>query len=365
MSSLRTRTVMTLGGQTGFGNGFGGCCVRRYDVTYEIQAPYAQFSFETGRLNLDASARYDQGSAFGSIAGGAQRTMDVNGDGVISPPETRAFVVDNSHPSPVDYDYEYWSYSAGANYLHHGQSRWVRALQPRLACQCRSALVRSCRLDDHRRLWSTKTRRSMPWIRWRRGSRCRNIPWVPGNLDVFATFFYTEAEENNVDITIVPLTFFNREYEAKGLELLATYGIGNFRFDGNFTYTDAEITKDFINPAVVGNTPQRLPELLYRFTAAYSALRAISTWASISSARPTGLATTANGVHIPGYAYVNLFASYRVSEHLSVALNVNNAFDEIVVDNIDVGSITPGSSIVTTPRAISGRSSTLQVLFSF
>ena len=48
------------------------------------------------------------------------------------------------------------------------------------------------------------------------GVKVRNISWVPGDLDVFATFFYTEAEENNVDITIVPLTFFNREYEAQG-----------------------------------------------------------------------------------------------------------------------------------------------------
>ena len=55
------------------------------------------------------------------------------------------------------------------------------------------------------------------------GVKVRNIPWVPGTLDVFATFFYTEAEENNVDITIVPLTFFNREYEAHGLEFLANY----------------------------------------------------------------------------------------------------------------------------------------------
>ena len=31
-----------------------------------------------GRLNLDASARYDHGSVFGSVAAGVQRTMDVN-----------------------------------------------------------------------------------------------------------------------------------------------------------------------------------------------------------------------------------------------------------------------------------------------
>jgi hypothetical protein len=48
-----------------------------------------------------------------------------------------------------------------------------------------------------------------------------------------------------------------------------------------------------------------------------------------------------------------------------LSLNVNNAFDDVVVDNIDVGSIQPGASVVTTPRAIAGRSSTLQVRLDF
>ena len=357
-------TVMTLGGQTGFGNGFGGCCVRRYDVTYEIEAPYAQFSYETGKLNLDASVRYDQGSAVGTIAGGAQRTMDVNGDGVISPPETRVFVVDNAHPSPVDYDYRYWSYSAGANYLITDNlagfarfSRGSRANADRLLFGPAVSMTTGGLLDDNAAIDAVDQVEA--------GVKVRNISWVHGDLDVFATFFYTEAEENNVDITIVPLTFFNREYEAHGLELLANYRVGHFRLDGNLTYTSAEITKDFINPAVVGNTPQRLPKLLYRLTAAYSALASDLDVGFNLIGQTDGFGDDANGVHIPGYAYVNLFANYRVSDHFSVGLNVNNAFDEIVVDNVDVGTITPGSSIVTTPRAISGRSSTLQVLFSF
>jgi outer membrane receptor protein involved in Fe transport len=357
-------TVMTLGGQTGFGNGFGGCCVRRYDVSYDIEAPYAQFSYETGKLNLDASARYDQGSAVGIIAGGAQRTMDVNADGVISPPENRAFVVDNAHPSPVDYDYRYWSYSVGANYLIGDDlaafarfSRGSRANADRLLFGPAVSMTTGGLADDNAAIDAVAQVEA--------GVKVRNISWVPGDLDVFATLFYTEAEENNVDITIVPLTFFNREYEAHGLELLANYAIGDFRFDGNLTYTRAEITKDFINPAVVGNTPQRLPKVLYRLTAAYAALGSDLDLGFNLIGQTDGFGDDANGVHIPGYAYVNLFANYRVSEHFSIGLNVNNAFDEIVVDNVDVGSITPGSTIVTTPRAISGRSSTLQVLFSF
>jgi outer membrane receptor protein involved in Fe transport len=196
------------------------------------------------------------------------------------------------------------------------------------------------------------------------GIKFRDIPWVPGALDVFATLFYTEAEENNVDITIVPLTFFNREYEARGLEFLANYRLGNLRINGNFTYTDAEITRDLIDPSVVGNTPQRLPELLYRFTAAYSLLQDVDVGFNLIG-QTDGYGDDSNGVHIPGYTYVNLFAGYRLGERLSLSLNINNAFDEVVVDNIDVGSIQPGSSVVTTPRALTGRSSTLQLIVDF
>jgi outer membrane receptor protein involved in Fe transport len=358
-----TGTVMTLGGQTGFGNGFGGCCARSYDVSYEIQAPYAQFSLEMDRLNIDASARYDSGSVFGSVAGGVQRTRDVNGDGVISPPETRAWVVDNSRPSPVDYDYHYWSYSAGANYLLTDNlavfgrvSRGSRANADRLLFGPAVSMTTGALLDDDAAIDAVDQIEA--------GIKFRDIPWVPGTLDVFATLFYTEAEENNVDITIVPLTFFNREYEARGVEFLANYRLGNLRVDGNFTYTDAEITKDLINPSVVGNTPQRLPELLYRFTAAYSLLQDVDVGFNLIG-QTDGYGDDSNGVHIPEYTYVNLFAGYRLSERLSLSLNINNAFDEVVVDNIDVGSIQRGASVVTTPRALTGRSTTLQLIVDF
>jgi outer membrane receptor protein involved in Fe transport len=359
-----TGTVMTLGGQTGFGNALGGCCTRSYDVSYEIEAPYAQVSLELGRLNLDASARYDSGSVFGSVAGGVQRTVDVNRDGIISPPETRAWVVDNSHPSPVDYDYHYWSYSAGANYLLTDDvalfgraSRGARANADRLLFGPAVSMASGALLDKDAAIDAVDQLEA--------GVKLRNVPWLPGRIEVFATFFYTESEENNVDITIVPLTFFNREYEAKGLELVTTYNIGNFRFDGNFTYTDAEIVADFLNPAVVGNTPQRLPDLLFRFTAAYSFFQERLDLGFNLIGQTDAFGDDSNGVHIPGYSYVNLFAGYRIGERLGLALNINNAFDEVVVDNIDVGSIQPGSSVVTQPRAISGRSTTLQLTFDF
>lgn len=129
----------------------------------------------------------------------------------------------------MDYDYDYWSYSLGANYLVSDHlaacarvSRGARANADRLLFGPAVSMTTGALLDVDAAIDAVDQIEA--------GVKFRNIPWVPGTLDVFATLFYTEAEENNVDITIVPLTFFNREYEARGLELLADYRLGKLRF---------------------------------------------------------------------------------------------------------------------------------------
>ncbi|WP_411014257.1 hypothetical protein, partial [Salmonella sp. ZJHZ21_0024] len=62
------------------------------------------------------------------------------------------------------------------------------------------------------------------------------------SLSVFATAFYAETEEQNFEAT--SQKFFDREYEAKGIELESTYFLDAWDFRGNLTWTDAEIAKD-------------------------------------------------------------------------------------------------------------------------
>jgi len=97
---------------------WGNCCTRNYDTQYNVSAPYASVSVEVSeKLSLEGGVRFDMGKVSGSFAGSSQVAYDVNNDGVISAPETSVSAINNAAPTAVNYDYNYTSYSFGANYL--------------------------------------------------------------------------------------------------------------------------------------------------------------------------------------------------------------------------------------------------------
>ena len=77
---------------------------------------------QLGALAIGGSLRYDFGSANGFVSGHGLAghpgsfPKDMNGDNVISAPETKVGFLPAGNTSPVDYDYNYLSYSAGVNY---------------------------------------------------------------------------------------------------------------------------------------------------------------------------------------------------------------------------------------------------------
>ena len=66
-------------------------------------------------------------------------------------------------------------------------------------------------------------------------------------------------------------------------------------------------------------------------------------------------ADLANRVNVDAHARVDLFARYKVNETLSLALNVDNLFDEYYVGGTYYGQIEPGP-----PRSIFG---TIEIKF--
>src|SRR5690606_36294629 len=94
------------------------------------------------------------------------------------------------------------------------------------------------------------------------GSKSRH-----GNLNLFATLFFAETEEQNFEAT--SQRFFDRTYKAHGIELESSYRIGDFDMRGSVTWTDAEISKDALSPDVVGNTPRRQADSVYNLLARY------------------------------------------------------------------------------------------------
>lgn len=329
---------------------WGNCCQRNYDTEYSTRAPYLAVSSVLGDLTLDASLRYDSGNATGTYAGAVVSQRDINFDGVISKPEQEVAGIDLANPSLVDYDWHYTSYSIGANYqlsrtraIFGRVSEGARANADRLLfgkVNADGSVAKEDAIDEVTQLeFGLKQRLE--------------------NGSVFATAFYAQTEEQNFEAT--SQRFFDREYEAHGIELEGVYFIGSFDFRGSLTWTNAEIAKDALAPEVVGNTPRRQADFIYSLMARYNLTQGAVGLSMIGSS--DAYAQDNNDLKFDGYTQVNAFASYDLTEDLSLSLNVNNLFNAVGITEAEEGSI-PESGIIRA-RAINGRTTSFTVNYQF
>lgn len=332
---------------------WGNCCTRSYNAKYEIGAPYLSMAFSLGKLDIDASVRRDSGDATGNYAGAVQvANVDVDGDGTISGPELSVSQINNAGASPVNYDWGYTSYSIGANYL----------LSDDLAGFAR--ISRGGRANADRLLFgvvqpdgSVRAQDAVDLVdQYEAG-----LKWRRDGFSLFATAFFAETEEQNFELT--SQRFFDRVYEARGIELEASLRFNEFFLNGGLTWTDAEISKDDISPANEGNTPRRQADVVYQLTGGYAA----ANWTIGANIIGTddAYAQDNNELVMPGYTQVNLFADYRFAENWVVGLNVNNLFDAFGITEAEEGSIVANTQNVIRARSIPGRTASLSVRYEF
>lgn len=332
---------------------WGNCCTRSYNAKYEIGAPYLSMAFSLGKLDIDASVRRDSGDASGNYAGAVQvANVDVDGDGTISGPELNVSQINNAGASPVNYDWGYTSYSVGANYL----------LSDDLAGFAR--ISRGGRANADRLLFgvvqpdgSVRAQDAVDLVdQYEAG-----LKWRRDGFSLFATAFFAETEEQNFELT--SQRFFDRVYEARGIELEASLRFNEFFLNGGLTWTDAEISKDDISPANEGNTPRRQADVVYQLTGGYAATH----WTLGANIIGTddAYAQDNNELVMPGYTQVNLFADYRFAENWVIGLNVNNLFDAFGITEAEEGSIVANTQNVIRARSIPGRTASLSVRYEF
>lgn len=335
---------------------WGNCCTRNYDLQYDVTAPYIAINSVFGDLTIDASVRHDSGEASGTYAGAVQSQIDMNRDGVISVPEMSVSSVNNSSPSMVNYDWSYTSYSVGANYIvnddlaifgrlsHGGTANADRLAFGKIAAD--GSVSKEDAVDE--------VDQFEVGVKYRQDA-----------LSVFATAFFAETQEQNFEAT--SQKFFDRVYESYGIELESAYYIGDFDIRGNLTWTDAEITKDAVNPSSVGNTPRRQADFVYSLTTRYNfdqgsaGISLIGT--SEAYAQDGGDQGAADILKFDGYTQVNAFAQYYLSDTFSVALNVNNLFNTTGITEAEEGNI-PSNDIIRA-RTINGRTSSITLKYDF
>lgn len=329
---------------------WGNCCQRNYDLTYNTTAPYVAVSADLGDITIDASFRRDEGDAVGTYAGAVTQTIDMNGDGAITVPEQNVAGIDITNPSIANYDWGYNSYSIGANYAFSRDSavfarisRGGRANADRLAFGKIAADGSVSKEDTIDLVDQIEV-----------GYKYRQK-----DLGVFVTAFMAETEEQNFEAT--SQKFFDRVYEANGVEVEFAYDINDFNLKGGFTWTDAEITKDAITPDVVGNTPRRQADLIYTFTGTYNL---DSATLGLNLIGTTGAyAQDSNELEFDAYTQVNAFAQYYVTDDFTVSLNVNNLFDVVGITESEEGAA-PDSDIIRA-RTINGRTTSVNLRYSF
>ncbi|MFO6445871.1 TonB-dependent siderophore receptor [Erythrobacter sp. NE805] len=352
-------TRLTQNGQTAYSASFfGNCCRRSYDVDYSTYAPFASLSVNLDRLTLDASVRYDFGDASGTIAGSDTGfgngigSFDFDRNGTISPAEAQTAVIPGS-ARPVNYNFDYFSFSLGANYL----------LTDDLGIFARYS--QGGRHTADRSLFSpavSTTDGSLPGgdagVIARVDQLETGLKYQSGGLAVYATGFYAKTKETNVELA--PIELFDSTYEAYGVELEGSYRTGPFSLTAGATWTDAEI-KDALDATTIGNTPRRQADLVYQATAQYE--QGPFTVGANVVGTTDSYTQDSNQLKLPAYTQVNAFLAFRPIERVELGLNATNLFNVVGYTEAEEGSI-PANGFVRA-RSIAGRTVLASVRFDF
>jgi len=130
------------------------------------------------------------------------------------------------------------------------------------------------------------------------------------------------------------------------------------------TYTHAEIDKS-LNADEKGNTPRRVPDLLYIITPSYDFNKGKTSIGFSLIGTTKVYAQDDNGIVLPGYAYVNAYASQNITKGLSIRANINNLFNTIGFTEMEGDSFVENTTNYMRARPITGRASTLSITYTF
>lgn len=333
---------------------WGNCCTRNYDTQYNVSAPYVNVAIEaTDKLSIEAGLRYDTGKVTGSFAGSSQASFDINNDGVISAPENSVSAINTSNTTPVNYDYDYVSYSLGANFaLNTKQSVFAR--------YSKGASAKADRILFDR-----------PAASYLNGDLVNSLDYLAqGELGykqkfskgyVYGTFFYARTDEQSGFEATNPTVLTENNYKSLGLELETSYNLTNkFNLRGGLTYTKAEITSG----ANEGNEPRRQPKVMYNFIPTFKFAKASSIGLSFIG-QSKAFAQDSNKLVMDGFVIVNGFVEVGITKGLSLNVSGNNLLDTLAITEAEEGSITENTVNYVRARPFPGRSISMALSYRF
>ncbi|WMW79762.1 TonB-dependent receptor [Undibacterium cyanobacteriorum] len=301
---------------------WGGCCNRAIDAQYKTTSPYAAIGFESGPLNIDASVRRDQQDASGTYNQAVRQAYS------------------QANVKTIDYSVSHTSYSVGANYSIEKNLAVFARISDGIAFNADRVMFGNP-LDGTTPISTNIVKQTEAGVKWK-----------SGDLSSFVTLFHAKTDESNFEATTQKFTA--NSYDAKGVEVEASYRLGDFRLNGGLTLTNAEIV-GANDKSVIGKTPRRQARTVYQLTPTYN-LGDITLGASwIGTSKSWG--DDANTLTLPGFSVVNAFVNYQVNDRVKLSLNANNLFNKIGYTEVE------GDGHAA--RSINGRSVRASLTYSF
>jgi outer membrane receptor protein involved in Fe transport len=333
---------------------WGNCCTRNYDTQYNVSAPYLNASFEANdQLSIEGGIRYDMGKVTGSFAGSSQSAIDINNDGIISAPETSVSSINTANTTAVNYDYNYVSYSFGANYaLNNSQSFFAR--------YSKGASAKADRVLFER-----------PAASYLNGDLINSLDYLAqaelgykhkfSRGYVYGTFFYAKTDEQSGFEATNPSMLTQNNYKSLGLEVESAYNVSNnVDLRGSFTYTKAEITSG----SNAGNAPRRQPKLMYNLIPSYKFSKTNSAGLSFMG-QTQAFAQDNNQLVMNGFVLINGFVELGITKGLSLNISGNNLLDTLAITEVEEGSIIENTENYVRARPFPGRSISMALSYKF
>lgn len=329
-----------------------GNLARNYDTQYNVSAPYVNLAIDaTENLSLEGGLRYDMGQVNGSFAGGTSRAFDVNNNGTISVPEQNVFAVNTANATAVNYDYNYVSYTFGANYLLTAEQSIFARYSKGAAAKADRILFSGLDYLDGNKI------NALDFLM--QAELGYKHKFTKGYL--YATAFHSLTDEEG-GYEVTTNSIIQNNYKSYGFEIESSYNVqDNFNVRGALTYTKAEITSGDNN----GNEPRRQPKFMYNLMPTYNFSDNKNAVGLSLIGQSKAFAQDSNQLVMNGFVLVNAFVDFEIAKGLSINLSANNLFDSLAITESEEGNITNNTVNIVRARPMPGRSISTALSYRF
>lgn len=349
--------LLSNNGVSGYNTAWGTGVDRTYAMNVADAAPYLDLTWDLGGLQLEGGLRQDDYRVTGwaeSASAATTQSEYLSGEafsatGALGTPYVSYSTLDPSTYEPLNYGISYRSWTFGALYeFGDHTSVYARASRGGKANTDRNILSGYTNPDGSLNISGQNN--AFDIVLQQEVGIKHMGSLLGGAYGLTATYFRTSFGESSFDLTKpAAQRYFDEQYSAQGFELEGTWSVDGFNLVAQATFQNPKVDTNLIGPSPSqltsqgsGFLPGGMSKIMYAVIPSYTwrDLTAGFVWQGQSEQNIGG----AVPFYSPGQSFIDLFASYQITDDLSVGLHVNNLLNTLGVGG--GGALTTGPGVI-------------------